>query len=149
RVLPPCDFCRIGQDARLLQAVCDEEQADVFVSSYYTFPLSTPSLFLAYDMIPEVMGFAPSVHWTRKRLAILQASRHAAISHSTAADLSRLFPFINPDAITVAHCGVIKHKTPLGPEATDRFCREHGIGRPYFLFVGERCSINGYKNALL
>ncbi len=54
RTIPAYDYNNTEADSEMLQQVCDEEDAELFISSYYTTPLSTPSVFMAYDMIPEV-----------------------------------------------------------------------------------------------
>ena len=36
--------------------ICDEEGAALFVSTYYTTPIATPTLMLVYDLIPERLG---------------------------------------------------------------------------------------------
>jgi len=60
RQIPPFRFAdpgAVAEEPRILQEVCAEDGADVFVSTYYTFPARTPSVFLCYDMIPERLGF--------------------------------------------------------------------------------------------
>ena len=52
RSIPAYDYQQTGLDAQMLQEICDEQEADLFISTYYTTPLVTPSVFLAYDMIP-------------------------------------------------------------------------------------------------
>ena len=36
----------MGQYRQLIQDICDEEGADLFISTYYTTPLTTPSVWL-------------------------------------------------------------------------------------------------------
>src|SRR5437868_289458 len=57
RAMEPYDYARIEHDKRLLQHICDEESASVFISTYYTTPITSPSVFMAYDMIPEIFGW--------------------------------------------------------------------------------------------
>ena len=56
RSIPVWDGERSAADSLRLQQVCDEEGAALFVSTYYTSPVATPSLMLVYDMIPERLG---------------------------------------------------------------------------------------------
>ena len=56
RALPAYDYKNVAADKQMLQRICNEENADLFISTYYTTPVSTPSVFMAYDMIPEVLG---------------------------------------------------------------------------------------------
>ena len=144
RVVPTHNYAASQDDRAMLQAVCDEEAADVFVSSYYTIPVTTPSIFMAYDMIPEVLNWDVSSQtiWYQKHEAIRHAASFIAISQNTADDLCRLFPSIRPQQVTIAHCGVDFSEPP--PHLVVAFRARHGIDRPYFLLVGSRGT---YKNA--
>jgi glycosyltransferase involved in cell wall biosynthesis len=146
RTVPPHDYTRPNDDRAMLQRTCDEISAGLFVSSYYTIPIRTPSVFMAYDMIPEVLGWDVSANamWREKHDAIRHASSFIAISRNTASDLCRFFPAIDPARVAVAHCGV--DFTVPDAAAIDAFRAKHRIVRPYFLLVGSRAS---YKNAAL
>ena len=146
RVVARHDYGRLAQDRDMLQLACDVEKATVFVSSYYSRPVSTPCVMLAYDMIPEVFGVdlrAPE--WREKADCIANARRFVAISRSTASDLAALYPAIDPGRVTVAYCGVAPLFRPCSVEEIESFRRRHRIEKPYFLLVGGRGG--GYKNA--
>ena len=139
-----------GLDAEILQAICDEESADVFISTYYTTPISTSSVFMGYDMIPEALKMdlnAPA--WQEKRYGILHASHYITISESTGRDLRRFFPYIEPNQVTVAYCGWDPLFSPAGSEEIKTFQVTFGIEKPYFLLVGHRLGYSGYKNSTL
>ena len=73
-------------DTLLIEKYCGELGADVFSSTYYTTPASTPSVLIVYDMIPEVMGFNLAGRvWQEKQIAISFASYYACISENTRA----------------------------------------------------------------
>ena len=78
---PAHDYANIHLDQQLIQNVCDYRNARLFISSYYTTPLNTPSLLLVYDMIPEILQ-ADLNHpmWTEKAHAIKRASSYICIS---------------------------------------------------------------------
>ncbi len=144
--VPAYDYSQTEVDRQMLQEVCDQEGADLFVSTYYTTPLSTPSVFIAYDMIPEILGAnLDEPMWREKHLGIAHASAYISISESTANDLVKLFPNIN-SKITVAHCGISNafYPAPLGEII--QFKTKYGINKPYFLLVGAG---SDYKNAVL
>jgi|GEM_PF-440565 Predicted O-linked N-acetylglucosamine transferase, SPINDLY family len=150
RQVPAYDYSNTEGDREMLQQICDEEQADLFISTYYTTPRSTPSVFMAYDMIPEVMGAnLANPMWTEKHHGIRHASAYIAISENTARDLVKCFPDISPESVTVAHCGIDKAFSPLTFVEVNQFKTKYGISKPYFLWVGDRLGFNGYKNALL
>lgn len=147
RTIPAYNYGNTSLDRAMLQAVCDQEQASLFISTYYTTPISTPSVFMAYDMIPEQIGWnLDHFMWREKHYAIQQASRYITISKNTAQDLARLFPQIAPESITVAPCGVQSSFVPANNSEVNNFRQKYQITQPYFLLVGTR---NGYKNAIL
>lgn len=150
RSIHPYNFSRTGIDAEILQTVCDEEEADLFISTYYTTPTSTPSIFMGYDMIPEALGMDLSTpSWQEKRYGILHACRYITISENTARDLIKFFPHISDESITVAHCGINPLFSPANSEEIQLFQDKFNITKPYFLLVGERLGVDGYKNATL
>ncbi|ACK66928.1 glycosyl transferase group 1 [Rippkaea orientalis PCC 8801] len=148
--IQPYDYRYSALDCTILQGVCDQMGADIFISSYYTTPLSTPTVFMAYDMVPEVMQFdLNELCWQEKHRGILYSSRYLAISENTAKDLTHFFPQISPELVTVAYCGVNASFTPPSTEEVAKFKRQYNFNKPYFLLVGSRLSLKGYKNAIL
>ena len=133
------------KDRLMLQDVCTRLKVSVFISTYYTTPITTPSVFMAYDMIPEVLGADPNIPmWREKHDAIRHAGKFISISKNTARDLVRFFPHISPMDISIAHCGT-RFITP-DLATINGFKQSHGITRPYFILSSPS---NGYKNALL
>ncbi|ACB49867.1 glycosyl transferase, group 1 [Crocosphaera subtropica ATCC 51142] len=149
RPVPAFDYTQTDVDSRMLQEICDEKGADLFISTYYTIPLSTPSVFMGYDMIPEVMGVdLDNVGWREKHYGIMHASSYITISENTAYDLTKFFPHISPDNVTVAHCGLKSVFSPASDQEIDNFKQKYNIDKPYVLLVGERMGVNSYKNAI-
>jgi glycosyltransferase involved in cell wall biosynthesis len=147
RLLPPYDYSKTDTDREMLQQVCDEEGADLFISTYYTTPLSTPSVFMTYDMIPEVLEWNLQIPmWQEKHYGIQQACAYIAISQNTARDLVKFFPHISLESVTVAPCGVKPTFFPASLEEVNSFKTKYGIAKPYFIAVGAG---GGYKNTIL
>ncbi|MBD2447737.1 glycosyltransferase [Nostoc sp. FACHB-152] len=147
RTISAYDYNNSEADKQMLQQICDQVGAELFISSYYTTPMTTPSVFMAYDMIPEVMGWnMDNPMWQVKHQGIQQASSHIAISEHTARDLARFFPEVAVESITVAHCGVSSTFSPAKAEEVNAFKAKYGITKPYFILVGAG---NGYKNSML
>ena len=147
RTIPAYNVNDLEGDRQLLQQICDEEGADLFISSYYTTPLSTLSVMMVYDMIPETLGWdIKHPNWRGKHHAIEYASSYLAISENTASDLIKFFPDISSESITVAHCGVKSSFTPASVAEINQFKTNYGISNPYFLLVG---ASGGYKNVFL
>ena len=150
RSLPRWEVDRSAEDSLLLQRVCDEEGAALFVSTYYTAPAGTPGVMLVYDMIPERLGLDMSdAVWDEKRQAIEYASGYVCISENTRRDLLGLEPSTAGKQASVVRLGVDPLFKPATLEEIERFRREHGLERPYVLVVGDRRGVDGYKNAEL
>ncbi|WP_414623496.1 glycosyltransferase [Calothrix sp. CCY 0018] len=147
RQIPQYDYNNTDTDREMLQQVCDEEGADLFISSYYTTPITTPSVFMAHDMIPELMGWdLNNPMWREKHYGIQHASAYIAVSENTARDLVKCFPDLNSDSIAVAPLGVNNTFHPGQLEEVNVFKTKYGITKPYFLIVG---ASGGYKNSAL
>ncbi|OKH30413.1 glycosyl transferase group 1 [[Phormidium ambiguum] IAM M-71] len=134
-------------DREALQEICDEENADIFISTYYTTPISTPSVFMAYDMIPEVLGWDLTEQtWQEKHFGLRHGTSYITISENTAKDLVKFFPDISPESVTVSYCGIDSNLSPASTDEINNFRNKYGINKPYFLLVGAR---TGYKNGIL
>jgi predicted O-linked N-acetylglucosamine transferase (SPINDLY family)/glycosyltransferase involved in cell wall biosynthesis len=150
RTVARYDYSKTDADRQMLQEICDQEKADLFISTYYTTPLSTPSVFMAYDMIPELMGQnIGHSEWIEKHCGIRHASAYITISENTARDLVKVFPHISSNSIAVAHCGMDANFSPADREEISGFQSKYSITKPYFLLVGERVGWHGYKNGIL
>lgn len=146
--IPAYDYNNTDSDREMLQKVCDEEGADVFISTYYTTPLTTPSVFMAHDMIPELFGWNLNhPMWREKHYGIQHASSYITVSENTARDLVKCFPEISPSSVVVAKNG-INHQIflPATQENINQFKIKYGISKPYFILVGAGI---GYKNSIL
>ena len=138
-----------AEDSFLLQEMCDRYEANLFISTYYTTPISTPGILLVHDMIPEVIGAdLTATMWQEKSYAICYAARYIAISESTTRDLHYFYPQIAPATITVALCGVDPLFMPSNRGAIEGFCTTNEITQPYFIIVGTRVGLDGYKNGI-
>jgi hypothetical protein len=134
----------------MLQRVCDEEEAGLFISTYYTAPIGTPSAMLVYDMIPERLGLDMSDPvWDEKRQAIEHASSYVCISENTRRDLLELEPVTAGRPAHVVPLGVGSTFSPATEDEVNAFRREHSLLCPYVLVVGERLGVDGYKNVEL
>ncbi len=147
RSVPPYDYNNVSADRNMLQQVCEQEAADLFISTYYTTPVSIPWVLMVHDMIPEILTMDPEhPNWRGKHHAIQQASAYIAVSENTARDLVRFFPKISLESITVAYNGVKSTFFPLGAGEVGHFKAKYGIAKPYFILVGPG---SGYKNSIL
>jgi glycosyltransferase involved in cell wall biosynthesis len=142
------------EDSLKLQEICDQYQVDLFISTYYTQPISiqaifTPTLLLIHDMIPEKIGADLTLPtWQEKHYAICYAYQYIVISHNTKNDLCYFYPKINPSNIRVACNGLDPLFIPSSEDEIGQFMIGYGINHPYFLIVGDRVGLDGYKNAI-
>ncbi|TRU33840.1 MAG: glycosyltransferase [Microcystis aeruginosa Ma_MB_F_20061100_S20] len=109
------DYNCTGKDARKIQTICDRLQANLFISTFYTSPLSTPSLLLLASDFPEKNGNLPVD--LEKHYAILSASRIIAFSSDIAQNLRRLYPKITPEKIDIIEIAEVNQK--IAAEITD------------------------------
>jgi glycosyltransferase involved in cell wall biosynthesis/predicted O-methyltransferase YrrM len=151
RSIPLYDHNNISADREMLQQICDEEGANLFISTYYTTPISTPSVLMVHDMIPELAGWDPDhPNWRGKHHAIQYASAYIAVSDNTARDLVKFFPDISTESITVAHNGVNSTFSPASSDEVYHFKARYGISKPYFVLVGTGSGHKDtYKNTVL
>ncbi len=138
-------------DSFMIDRIGGEVGADVFMSTYYTTPITLPSVLMVHDMIPEVLGFDLSARmWREKEIAIAHARRFLCISRSTAKDLARFYPEIPADRMSIAHPGVDADVFRPRPAAEiEAFRRRYVLHRPYYVVVGAREQHLGYKNVRL
>jgi glycosyltransferase involved in cell wall biosynthesis len=139
-----------ANDSLLLEEFGQKLRADIFISTYYTTPVSLPSVLMVHDMIPEVLGFDLSLRpWREKRIAISYARYFACVSEATRRDLVRFYPETRDRAV-VTHCGVERQMFRAREEREiEEFKGRFGISKPYYLLVGARQQAHGYKNGAL
>jgi glycosyltransferase involved in cell wall biosynthesis len=144
--IPAYNYNNTDADRSMLQQTCNDLGAELFISTYYTTPLETPSVFMGYDMIPEVLGFdLNQPMWQEKQRAIEHASAYLTISEHTAKDLIEIHTCIDPKTVTVAHCGVQSTFKLATISDLAEFRYKYGITKPYFIIS----SPGGYKNTEL
>lgn len=146
--LPTALYNRV-EDAVISRHI-SKSSPDVFHSTYYTRAscFRIPSVVTVYDTIyelfPECFPAGIDHLFERKREVILNADRIIAISENTKKDLISIYG-LPEDGIEVVYGGIDtrKFKPVQDEEMKSSFRREHGLSRPYFLYVGRRA---GYKN---
>ncbi|MGE4528293.1 MAG: glycosyltransferase family 4 protein, partial [Rhodospirillaceae bacterium] len=144
-VVEPHHYSRLARDPALMQAYCDDLEAAAFCSTYYARPLSTPTMALIHDMIPEVLGFdleAPM--WREKHGLIRAAARFVCVSENTRRDLLRVFPEAAERPVAVASPAIAPEFLGPMPEGADALLRRHALDRDYLVFLGSQ---TGYKGA--
>ncbi|MGA1860172.1 glycosyltransferase [Azospirillum sp. 11R-A] len=145
RMIEPHDYADPQRQRRMIEQCGQEERAGVFISTYYTTPLTIPSVMMVYDMIPEMLNMdLAQPMWAEKRAAIAYAQHYICISESTRADLERLHPE-TAGRTSLAYPGVDPSFRVL-PEADRRaLLAEVRCPNGYFLLVG---GLHEHKNGV-
>ncbi|HIJ88372.1 MAG TPA: glycosyltransferase family 4 protein [Desulfuromonadales bacterium] len=136
----------IPGERAMLQRVCGDLSAALFISTWHTSPLSTPTLLMVHDLLPEILlgeKRFDAGRWQEKKLAIEHAQAFIAVSENSAKDLVTWYPEAGMRPIHIIHNGVSSAFRPATPERIKHFKEWYGITKPYFLFVGPRV---WYKN---
>jgi glycosyltransferase involved in cell wall biosynthesis len=143
---PLHNYSNIEIDRVNLQDICDQNDAALFISTYYSTPLTTPAALLVLDMIPERLGFdLTHPMWIEKQQAIAYAKKYISTSHNTQKDLHDLYNsnVSSLDSI-VASCGTDLEASSF--EVIADFKIRYSISKPYFIISGGQSS---YKNIVL
>lgn len=146
--LPYYNYNTPDTEREILQQICDQEGTNIFVSTYHTTPITTPSVFIAYDMNPELMGWDLNhPMWREKHHAIKNALAYISFSQNTAQDLVRFFPHISLKSVTTVGNGIDRKTFAVAnQEEIHNFKSKYGISKPYFLVVAGN---KGYHNNIL
>jgi glycosyltransferase involved in cell wall biosynthesis len=141
----PHHYDRLDVDPGLMQAYCDDLDAAAFCSTYYARPVSTPTLAMIHDMIPEALGFdLTTPMWVEKHDLIRRADRFVCVSERTRRDLLRFFPEATLRPVEVAHPAVDPAFLAPLPDDPGAVLKKHGIDRDYIVYLGGQ---GGYKGA--
>jgi glycosyltransferase involved in cell wall biosynthesis len=133
-----------------LEAWCQDLKADLFISTFYSTPIQTRSVVMIHDMIYEMQSDGMKKDWAEeeKSFAILHASHLVTVSHNTARDVRAFYPHLAEKDFSVVHCGVDPVFRPAAQGRVEAVKKNFGLTKPYFLLVGTRIGIRGYKNAM-
>jgi glycosyltransferase involved in cell wall biosynthesis len=147
RPAPAYDCDHPEGDPRLLQGICDREQAGLLISTYYSFAARTRSMVVLHDMIPELTGRDLNhPEWRAKREAIGKSYAYFSVSHSTTMDFRRLYASLSGREVFLTPGAVGEEIHPADPDQVVSFMARYEVRKPYFLLVGHR---GLYKNAEL
>ncbi len=130
----------------LIEEFCSSVKADLFISTFHTTPLETPSLLLVHDLVPELAEAFDQTWLREKRYCTYHAAAYLTASNNTLRDLNNVYPFSNRRPTKVILNGVGGNFRPANADAVRIFKEKWKLNSPYFLLVGRR---GGHKNARL
>lgn len=94
--IPSFSYGKLNEEVQHLDEVCKRLQADLFISTYYTYCSSDAAthgcLAVVHDMIPEHFKMAKNAMWQQKDACLANASWYWCISEFTRSELIRYCP---------------------------------------------------------
>lgn len=145
-VLPIAYFdqaCALS-DFQELGDLCKTLNATVFISSYYTLAYGVCNVGMAYDFIPEAMGWMHKEGWQIKEIYMKSLSRCFSISQATSRQASLYYPNLHSEAEDIFYPPMSQSDFDKPqPGEISRFRATHGLHYPYMAIVGHRAD---YKN---
>ncbi|MGQ9837220.1 MAG: hypothetical protein ACUVRV_04450 [Cyanobacteriota bacterium] len=133
--IPPFSFEEAEDDRVGLQSACDQLDADLFISTGYTTPLTTPSISCIYDLEAEIHGSQFQSEYIEKKNSILNASHYICLSDNVLSGFRSYYPGICPEQISLVYPAIGGWAKPAAPDALAEFRRKFKLTRPFFLAV--------------
>ena len=133
-------------DRKICQNIANQ-RSDLYYSPYYgRMVTKIPQVFSAYDMIFEKYENyfsypGAKVFVDEKKCCFERASLIICISQNTANDILEFYPHINGDKVKVVHIGI--------EDSFHEKIANNYIGKPYFLFVGNRSLYKNFERLLI
>ena len=131
------DFYELGE-------LCQTLNTSVFISSYYTLAYGVSNVGMAYDLIPEAMGWMNKEGWQIKEIYMKSLKRCFSISRSTAKQANLYYPNLSSDSEDIFYPPMAQSDfdTPK-PNHLRQFRTNYEILYPYTAILGHR---GDYKN---
>lgn len=134
------DFSELGQLCRALDA-------SAFISSYYTLAYGVPNIGMAYDFIPEAMGWMENHVWKVKEIYMRSLEHCLSISKATADAASLYYPNLHSSAADIFYPPMSADECRATSSESIRELRlRHKLNYPFAAVVGHR---GDYKNVEL
>lgn len=138
------DYEVMPSEVCYLDEICFENNAALFISTYYSYTEHTPSLLMLHDFIPELFKWKGS-EWSAKEEAIQKAFAYLSVSESTAKDLTKFYPENKNKDVSIIHNAVSDEFSPKSEKQIKAFKKKYKIEKQYFIISGNR---NLYKNVI-
>lgn len=131
------DFSELGDLCRALNA-------SAFISSYYTLAYGVPNIGMAYDFIPEAMGWMANHAWKLKEIYMRSLTQCLSISKATAEAASLYYPNLHSSEADIFYPPMSSLECEATKQEDIRKLRiHHQLSYPYAAVVGHR---GDYKN---
>ncbi len=134
------DFRELGQLCRTLGATA-------FISSYYTLAYGVPNIGMAYDFIPEAMGWMDNHVWKVKEIYMRSLECCFSISKATASAASLYYPNLYSSEADIFYPPMSAAECqPVASESVRELRLRYKLNYPFAAIVGHR---GDYKNVEL
>ena len=132
------DYIKLGQ-------LCEDLNADAFISTYYTLAYNVANVGFAYDFIPERLNIIHSdPTWKIKYIYMKSLANILSISKSTADDAQLFYPNLSSTDDDIFYPHINKSEIrKISQGKRNKFRLKYGLKFPYIAIVGNR---GGYKN---
>lgn len=131
------DFSELGR-------LCHNLGASAFISSYYTLAYGVPNIGMAYDFIPEAMGWMDHHVWKVKEIYMRSLEHCLSISQATADAASLYYPNLSSSATDIFYPPMSREECQTTTSESIRELRlRHKLDYPFAAVVGHR---GDYKN---
>lgn len=150
--IPAFSYGNVAGDVNLMDRICESIEADIFVSTYYTYCRTVPCLVLIHDMIPEVFKFPVDAMWEQKKQCLENGQHFVSVSECSRRDFLRYHPEKSIDVVFNSFDPIVFEKTHevlQDPTFVHKLHDRLSIPRdePFVLtIIGNG---NGYKNLKL
>lgn len=131
-------------DFEALGKLCQELQASVFISSYYTLAYGVPNIGMAYDFIPEAMGWMHNHSWKVKEIYMRSLEHCLSISEASAHAASLYYPNLESTPKDIFYPPIAAEESrEIDSKTIRKFRAKYRLNFPYAAVLGHR---NDYKN---
>jgi len=130
-VIPEYQPDEADEDRYGLQSVCDQLDAELFLSSYYTTPLSTPSLATVYEFDATNIS---DPYTSKKNDSLLHASGYICFSDWVANELKEKLPGIPAESLVVVYPGIHPELKPASTLQIRKFKEDNNLGKSFIIF---------------
>lgn len=142
----------LQDDVTMLDGVCKQLQADLFISTYYTYTKACDCMAVIHDMIPEMFAFPKNSMWQQKDQCIANAQSFMCVSKFAAETLAQHGgggkpTFIVPNAFDESVFDGVDQTLLKLEDAKSIVTNELGVQFPFILVVAS--NTESYKNLRL
>jgi glycosyltransferase involved in cell wall biosynthesis len=154
--IPTFEYSKpINEDVNLLNGVCSQLQADLFISTYYTYTTVVDCMAVVHDMIPEIYKMEKNIMWIQKDQCLANAKQYMCVSDYARNSLLRFYPisnsakktFVVPNSFDASIFGTVDEILLNTTRATELIRNKFNIDLPFALVIATNSE--PYKNLRL